>query len=65
MSAVTSQISFLEKSLSSDSKILSNPRDEEFLKLMERWTEIDLKIPGAIVLPISEEDVQKTVSWSL
>lgn len=52
----------LRTSLSSDSKVLSIPEHEEFQESMLRWTDLDLKIPQAIVLPASEEDCHKAVS---
>lgn len=47
--------------LSAQAKVLTNPDSEEFKQLILRWSDIDRKIPGAIIVPGVEEDVVKTV----
>lgn len=47
--------------LSAQAKVLTNPDSEEFKQLNLRWSDIDRKIPGAIIVPGVEEDVVKTV----
>jgi hypothetical protein len=42
-------------------KILTDENDTNFQELAKRWTDIDRKTPAAIVLPISEEQIQIVV----
>jgi hypothetical protein len=42
-------------------KILSDPSDEKFKSAIERWTDINLQIPGAIIMIESEDDILKIV----
>ncbi|KAI9643585.1 hypothetical protein NHQ30_008207 [Ciborinia camelliae] len=63
MSPLT-QIPELKASLASTCEILTDPQDSKFVEHLKRWTDIDLKIPGAIVLPSSESDCQKIVQWA-
>ncbi|RDW83797.1 FAD-binding oxidoreductase [Aspergillus mulundensis] len=51
--------------VSSDCQILQDPHDPEFQDRLERWSNINLQTPGAIVLPRSEEDCVRTVQWTL
>jgi len=55
------QLSSRKHALSSSSEILTNPPDATFQERLEGWTDIDKQIPGAIFLPTSEEDIQKTI----
>ena len=48
--------------LSDAAKVLTDPSDTEFQELLARWTDIDKKVPFAIVMPASEDDIVKTVS---
>lgn len=48
--------------LSAQAKVLTNPDSEEFQQLIVRWSDIDRKVPGAIVVAGVEEDVVKTVN---
>ncbi|KAF7931923.1 uncharacterized protein EAE97_008944 [Botrytis byssoidea] len=65
------QLSELKEVLTSTCKILTDPNDLSFAEYLKRWTDIDLKTPGAIVLPTSETDCQNTMRiqppehWSL
>ncbi|TGO32016.1 hypothetical protein BHYA_0365g00060 [Botrytis hyacinthi] len=52
------QLSELEEVLTSNCKILTDPNDLNFAEYLKRWTDINLKTPGAIVLPTSETDCQ-------
>lgn len=60
-----SQLSSLKETLSSNADILTNPSDAIFQECLQRWSDIDKQTPSAIVLPTSEEDIQKTVQWAL
>ena len=58
---IASLIPSLGATLGSSSEILTDPEDIQFRDLIKRWTDIDLQIPAAIVLPTSEVDCQKAV----
>jgi FAD/FMN-containing dehydrogenase len=51
----------LRNSVGKGIDILTDPTDAAFIKHAKRWTDIDRKIPAAIILPASEEEIQKTV----
>ncbi|KAB5560303.1 hypothetical protein GE09DRAFT_86962 [Coniochaeta sp. 2T2.1] len=51
--------------LSSEAKILSNASQPEFQELLARWTDVDKKQPGAVVLPATEDDAVKIVKWAI
>ncbi|RAL03299.1 FAD-binding oxidoreductase [Aspergillus ibericus CBS 121593] len=57
-----SQLSALQAVVAADCQILHDSQDPEFQKRLARWTDIDRKVPAAIVLPRSEEDCVKTSS---
>lgn len=42
-------------------EILADKDSARFQEYAKRWSDIDRQIPGAIVLPVSEEQIQKTV----
>ena len=51
--------SFLESlkgALSEGTKILTDQNDQGFKTSLERWSNLDLQVPAAIVKPISEAD---------
>lgn len=48
--------------LSAQAKVLTNPDSEEFQQLILRWSDINRKVPGAIVVAGVEADVVKTVT---
>ncbi|TVY82051.1 FAD-linked oxidoreductase [Lachnellula suecica] len=54
----------LRTALTPSCEILTDPSDANFVEHLKRWTDIDLKTPGAIVLPTSEGDCQKIVKWA-
>ncbi|KAF7952624.1 hypothetical protein EAE96_005856 [Botrytis aclada] len=58
------QLSELKNILTPTCKILTDPNDFDFAEYLKRWTDIDLKTPGAIVLPTSETDCQNIVKWA-
>lgn len=49
----------LKATLTSPFEILTDPKDSKFVEHLKRWTDIDLKTPGAIALPSSEGDIQR------
>ena len=55
-------ISLLHSKLSEDSKILTDRQDTEFKSSLERWSNFELKVPGAIIKPANEADAVLTVS---
>jgi hypothetical protein len=62
--AISSLVQSLTAKLSPTSTVLTDPASTEFKAALERWTELDLKTPGAIVVVSSEEDIIQTVSFS-
>jgi len=52
----------LRDKLSPESRILIDAEDAEFKASCERWSNIDLKIPGAVFRPAIEKDVVIIVS---
>ncbi|KAL1962835.1 hypothetical protein VTN77DRAFT_9110 [Rasamsonia byssochlamydoides] len=54
-------VDLLRGKLSSDSHILTDRETAEFKDSLQRWSNIDLKVPAAIVRPASETDVITTV----
>lgn len=55
----------LQSNLSSQAKVLTDSQSEEFQQLLLRWSDIDRKIPGAIVVAGVEADVAIAVIFSL
>jgi hypothetical protein len=60
--AVSDLLSTLHGELSANAKVLVDPTNDEFKVALQRWSDTDKKIPGAIVMVASEEDIVKTVS---
>ena len=58
-------LSNLKNLLSPASEILTDASDASFKVHLERWTDIEKQTPAAIILPSSEEDIQKTVKWTV
>ncbi|KAK6845397.1 hypothetical protein PG995_015507 [Apiospora arundinis] len=58
-------ISSLTGKLSSGSKVLSDQAVPEFRAAMGRWSNIDVKVPFAIVQPADEQDIASTVQGAL
>ena len=53
--AITALFQLLRAKLFGSAKVLADPSREEFKAALERWTDLDLKVPGAIVLVTTEE----------
>ena len=51
----------LQAHVGPDIEILTDASNIHFQEYAKRWTDIDRKTPSAIVLPASEEQIQKTV----
>jgi hypothetical protein len=46
---------------SASAKVLSDPNSDDFKLAIQRWTNLNLQIPGAIVMVETEDDILKTV----
>ncbi|OCL05429.1 FAD-binding domain-containing protein [Glonium stellatum] len=55
----------LRASAGPDLDILTDKSDATFQEHAKRWSDIGRKIPAAIILPASEEQIQKTVQWAI
>jgi len=56
------ELQALAEKLSSASQILSDVHSSDFQERLKRWSDLNLQVPGAIILVRSEEDCAKTVS---
>ncbi|OTA67143.1 FAD-binding domain-containing protein [Hypoxylon sp. EC38] len=63
--ASSSFISSLTSILSSNSKILQDAASTDFLASMARWSNLNVKIPLAIVQPATQQDIVGTVREAL
>lgn len=52
----------LQRHVGPDVEILTDQTDARFQEYCKRWSDIDRKIPAAIVLPRSEGQIQSMVS---
>lgn len=52
----------LNNKLFQDSNIFTDPDSSEFKEILQRWSDIDLKVPAAIVQPVKEQDAVTAVS---
>ncbi|PSR83008.1 hypothetical protein BD289DRAFT_454010 [Coniella lustricola] len=55
----------LQQRAGSGVEILTEPADARFQDFAKRWSDIDRHAPAAIVLPETEEQIQKVVSWAV
>jgi hypothetical protein len=55
----------LSAELSPGASVLTDSASDEFKAAHERWTELELKTPGAIVLASTEEDIVQAVRFRL
>lgn len=62
MSRPSQIITELKTVVGPDCDILVDPSGAKFQEYAKRWSDIDRKTPAAIVLPTSEEEIQKIVS---
>ena len=63
--SVQSQITALKDIVNPDCAILTDPAEASFQGYSKRWTDIGRESPAAIVLPRTEEDIQKVVQWAV
>ena len=63
--SVQSQITALKAIVGPDCAILTDPAEAKFQEYGKRWTDIGRETPAAIVLPRTEEDIQKVVQWAV
>jgi len=61
MMSLLTLLAQLHGGLSAQARILTDPDDEEFVQLCLRWSDIDRKVPGAIIVAGDETDVVKAV----
>jgi hypothetical protein len=59
--AIFEKVSKLQALLGPDVDILTDQHDKAFIEYAKRWTDVGRKTPAAIVLPTSEEHIQRTV----
>lgn len=57
-------LSLLRNGFSKDSSVLT-PGEDGFDELLRRWSDLDVKVPGAIVEPTTEEDFVLAASLTL
>ncbi|KAL3443397.1 FAD binding domain-containing protein [Aspergillus insuetus] len=62
---ILTQLPSLRTAVSAECKILHDSQDPVFQKYLARWSDINLKTPGAVVLPRSEDDCLKIVRWAI
>ena len=55
------QLPTLKESLPSSCEVLTDPQQPDFQVYLKRWSDVDRKTPGAIILPTSEADIQHVV----
>lgn len=60
--AFTQFLSALRDDLSPQAQVLTDPTNESFKQALQRWSDIEVKVPGAIVQIGSEKDAVKTAS---
>ena len=63
--SLQSQLPELRGVVAPDCDILTDPAETRFHELAKRWADTEGQIPGAIVLPRTEEDIQTIVSWAI
>ncbi|PMD57104.1 Glucooligosaccharide oxidase [Hyaloscypha bicolor E] len=62
---ISKLVESLTAKLSPAASVLTDPASDEFKAALERWTELDLETPGAVVLVSSEEDIVQTVKLAI
>ncbi|KAK8108728.1 FAD binding domain-containing protein [Apiospora sp. TS-2023a] len=55
----------LQARLGAEVEILTEKDSDRFREVAQGWTNIGCETPGAIVLPLTEEQIQKTVQWAV
>ncbi|PQE18750.1 FAD binding domain containing protein [Rutstroemia sp. NJR-2017a WRK4] len=54
--ALSNLLSSLEHKLAPDTEILIDPSSAKFQEVLRRWSDIDVKVPGAILRPTTKSD---------
>ena len=62
---VQSRNTALEAIVGPDCEILKDSNEANFENYAQRWTNIGRETPAAIVLPLTEEDIQKVVQGAI
>lgn len=65
MTARMPPLGLLERQLSTESAILSDTSDPKFQLLTKRWSDTDVEVPAAIILPATEEDCRRAACLPL
>ena len=63
--SVQLQVDALRTVVDPDCELLTDPAESNFQELSKRWTDIGRQIPAAIVLPRTEQDIQRIVQWAV
>ena len=63
--ALQSDITTLKAIVGPDCEILTDPAGPNFQEYAKRWTDIGRQTPAAIVLPRTEQHIQKVVQWAV
>ncbi len=58
---VSTLLTAIKADLSKEAQFLSDPTTEDFKLALARWSDNDVKTPGAIVLVATEDDIINTV----
>lgn len=61
--ALTKFLSELKQSLSAEARVMTDASQKDFQLALLRWSDVDVKVPAAIVLVMNEDDAVQTV-WS-
>jgi hypothetical protein len=60
--SIASFVSSLKHQVSSKTQILTDPENPDFKTCLERWSNVDIQVPGAIICPATQSDVEIIVS---
>ncbi|KAI4160592.1 MAG: hypothetical protein LQ342_005613 [Letrouitia transgressa] len=59
--ALTKFLSELKQSLSAEARVMTDASQKDFQLALLRWSDVDVKVPAAIVLVMNEDDAVQTV----
>lgn len=62
--ALTEFLSELKQSLSAEARVITDASQKDFQLALLRWSDVDVKIPAAIVQVANESDAVQTVCSS-
>lgn len=63
--AISQYLTAVGAQLSPGAKLLTDASSKEFNQALDRWTDLGKKIPGAIVMVATEEDIINTASLEI